>query len=317
MRSHLREIRSFLVGYGATNITTENTGKDHIKFNFSFLGKEYAHIVPSTPRDNARGVKNAIAQIRRNLGAAPKPIPKEKKSLDDLMPNISGVRDVAKDFGTMKFAFDTAQAAIVRPAVSGESDMEPEVHGEGRMAIYELKGKASGMKNAVFIIPEAVYKAVGSPSRLTFTRDTKSNDSWNLKEPAYGGFKVISYTKGFVKFEGVIMDEIKGLGSWGSSPAGYIGDPSDHNILATVDMKNLVVVKHVVRRPKGAAFAPKKVVAEPVRAPVVNTARVEAGVPSKEEIQNALDIIRRVEATLPLKLRRSETRGLILDYSDC
>lgn len=314
MRSHLREIRSFLVGYGATGITTENTGKDHIKFNFSFLGKEYTHIVPSTPRDNARGVKNAIAQIRRNLGAAPKPVPKEKKSLDDLMAGISGVKEVAKDFGTMKFAFDTAQAAIVRPAVSGESDMEPEVHGEGRMAIYNLKGKSEGFKNTVFTIPEAVYKAIGSPPRLTFTRDTKSNDSWNLKEPVYGGFKVTSYTKGFVKFEGVIMDEIKGLGSWGSSPAGYIGDPADKTILATVNMKTLVAIKHVERRPK--AFAPKKVVTESARAPV-QAARIEAGIPSKEEIQHALDIIRRVEATMPLKLRRSETRGLILDYSDC
>lgn len=349
MRPHLREIKSFLNAHGATHVRLTVMGSGHARFLFDWKGEEQYFVCSKTPSDNRGILPKCIAELRRQLGEPIAPS-KTKRTLDDLMAeikvnNVNGVSSMA--------TLPNMEAKPFNPPKI--STKKPEEHAIGKMAVYakNMPGKPE-LKSAKFIIPIVLYKAIGSPPRMSAMRDTKNRDSWNLYPVVdttgareYGS-KIAPYSKGFVCIDTFLNDpkETADIDPFGASPADYIADLVERTLLATVDVKHLKAVTKrkppTIKKRKAHGPLPPRhepyepVIPEPVKVepllyeeepvkeePVVIVKPVPVVVspmPTKEEIRRAIDIIKKAESLMPLKLIRSKTRGLVFEYDsgdDC
>lgn len=67
MNEHARIVCDFLRSVGAENVRLGRGGK-HPRVLFEWKGEERFHTMPGTPGDTIRGPKNAIAELRHDLG---------------------------------------------------------------------------------------------------------------------------------------------------------------------------------------------------------------------------------------------------------
>lgn len=70
MREFHRDIMDWLRDHGATEINYVQTN-NHPRITFQHGGREWFYVVPGTPGDHYRAVKNSVTDIRRMLGLTP------------------------------------------------------------------------------------------------------------------------------------------------------------------------------------------------------------------------------------------------------